>query len=758
MRAPIPTADIPRPGRGSATGSSRWEVTLVVGLIALAAFAAYSNSFGGPFVFDDKPSIPDNPTLRHLWPPLAAFPPPGGLTVSGRPILNVSLALNHAVGGTNVRGYHAVNLLIHACAGLVLFGLVRRTLLLPRLHPRFGRDALAIAGLVAGLWTLHPLQTESVTYIVQRAESLMGLFYLLTLYAFVRARQSYRSGPWLAFSTAACLLGMATKEVMVSAPLLVLLFDRTFVSATFQVAWQRSRVYYASLAATWIPLGLLVAGNGGNRGGSIGFGTGVSWWHHALSQFEAVTRYLQLSVWPHPLVFEYGPLWRQDPQDIVPCALFVAALLAATAYALRRFTAAGFLGLWFFAILAPTCLMPGSTQIFVEHRMYLALVPLVALAVAGAHALGGRRSLAGLLLLAGGLGILTYTRNSDYRSELALWQDTVAKRPFNSMARSSLGSALVQAGRRSEAIAEFEAALQLWPGNAEAHTNLGEALSAAGRSDEALDHLQTALRLRPDYPEAQLNLGTALDRIGRTADAISHYESALRAKPELVDAHNNLGNALLRSGRATDAIGEIREALRLKPEYASAHYNLANALVQAGRLSEAAAEFASGHRLNPSDPAARRNWAGALAASGHLTEAIAEYDIAIREQPSDPGLLYDYGNALGAAKRFPEAIRCFTEALQLKPDYPEALDNLGNALVMLDRVPEAIAPYEQALHLKPDDPGMHNNLGLAFARLGRMQEAADQFAAAVQHAPGFQAARENLAHAQAELAHTAPRN
>jgi tetratricopeptide (TPR) repeat protein len=546
----------------------------------------------------------------------------------------------------------------------------------------------------------------------------MGLFYLLTLYAFIRGRQSARPGPWPAVSVAACLLGMGTKEVMVSAPLMVLLYDRTFVSGTFQAAWRQGRAYYSILAATWIPLGLLVAGNGGNRGGSIGFGTGVSWWHHALSQFEAVARYLQLSVWPHPLVFEYGPFWRQSPQDIVPCATLVTALAAATVFALWRRPAGGF-----FAILAPTCLMPGSTQIFVEHRMYLALAAVVALAVTAIHGLGGRRSLAVLVMLAGALGVLTHRRNLDYRSELALWQDTVAKRPFNSMAHSSLGSALVEAGRQPEAIAEFEAALRLWPDNIEAHTNLGEALSAAGRPAEALDHLQAALQLRPDYPEAQLNLGTALDRIGRTAEAIPHYEAALRAKPELADAHNNLGNALLRSGRAAEAVGQIQEALRLNPGHPAAHYNLANALVQAGRLPE----------------------------------ALAQYEIAIREQPHDPVLFYDYGNALGAAKRFEDAARSFTEALRLRPDYPEACDNLGNALVMLGRVPEAVAQYEQALRLKPDNPGAHNNLGLALARLGRMREAQAQFAAAVQLAPDFQAARENLAHAQAELAGAAPK-
>ena len=205
-------------------------------LIALAGFAAYANSFSGPYVFDDLGSIPENPTIRQLWPIGRVLTPPPGQTVSGRPLVNLSLAINYAFGGTGVAGYHLGNLLIHLLAGLTLFGIVRRTLV-----PKT-RMATQLACAVALLWTLHPLQTESVTYLIQRAESLMGLFYLLTLYCFIRwidadvgakrarvplqsgsgSRQAFvesgRSNGWAWLSGLCCLLGMASKEVMVSAP------------------------------------------------------------------------------------------------------------------------------------------------------------------------------------------------------------------------------------------------------------------------------------------------------------------------------------------------------------------------------------------------------------------------------------------------------------------------------------------------------------------------------------------------------------
>ena len=210
-------------------------------VVVAAGLLAYHNSFTGPFIFDDLPSIPENPTIRHLWPIWQPLSPPqtGGITVEGRPVINLSLAINYALGGYDVRGYHVLNLTIHILAGLTLFGVVRRTLLQPRLRERFGGVANELALAVAVLWTVHPLQTESVTYIVQRAESLMGLFYLLTLYCFIRSVESPRPRVWCGLCLTACAVGMASKEVMASAPLLVMLYDRAFISGSFREAWRR---------------------------------------------------------------------------------------------------------------------------------------------------------------------------------------------------------------------------------------------------------------------------------------------------------------------------------------------------------------------------------------------------------------------------------------------------------------------------------------------------------------------------------------
>jgi len=695
-------------------------------IVILAGIAAYSDSFRGVFVYDDPGSIERNPTIRHLWPigPILS-PPGGGLTVSGRPMLNLTLAFNYAWGKTNVWSYHAVNLAIHLLAGVVLYGIARRA---------FARAALPAslpAFTLALLWTLHPLQTESVTYIVQRAESLMGLFYLLTLYGYIRSAeaQGRRRAAWAALSFLACLGGMATKEVMVSAPVIALLYDRTFISGSFGAAWRRHRPLLLALAATWIPLAALVV-SGGGRSGSVGFGVGVSWWAYAATQFEAIVHYLRLTLWPTPLAFDYGTFWVKDASRVIPYACEVTALVALTAVALRRWPAWGFLGFWFFAVLAPTSLVPGTTQMIAEHRMYLALAPALAALVGGGFLLTRRNPawLAALIVCAAACGVLTFRRNRDYRSDEILWADTVAKRPENPIAHNNLGTVLEKLpGRVPEAIAEYREALRLKPDYALAHNNLGGALALehndrGGALANQADHLQDAIaeyqiaiRLKPDLSLAHNNLGNAWAKLpGHRDDAIAEYQAALRFDPGDADAHYNLGRIWSSvPGHAEDAVAQYQAALNLRPEDADAHFNLGKIWSETpGRLPDAAAEYQAALRLNPNLPDAHNNLANAWLKMGRLPEAIDEYEIVLRLNPNDAGAHF----------------------------------NLGNALVRLpERRQAAIGQYQEALHLAPGAPAFHLNLALAFLMSpGHAGEAVAQLREVLRLEPGNEAAQKIL--------------
>ena len=230
---------------------SRGFVPLAVTLISLAAAACYSNSFAGAFVFDDHHFIETNPYIRSLCPPGQAL---FGVNNISRPLVGYSLAVNYWLSGLSPWSYHALNLLIHIVAALALFGLVRRTLQSPRLAERYATLAGPLALVIALIWAVHPLQTQAVTYVIQRCESLMGMCYLLTVYGAVRSFTASKPARWVVAAAVACVAGMLSKQIMVTAPLMVLLFDYLFFSSSAVAALRRNWQLYAALAAGWLGL------------------------------------------------------------------------------------------------------------------------------------------------------------------------------------------------------------------------------------------------------------------------------------------------------------------------------------------------------------------------------------------------------------------------------------------------------------------------------------------------------------------------
>jgi tetratricopeptide (TPR) repeat protein len=426
---------------------------------------------------------------------------------------------------------------------------------------------------------------------------------------------------------------MASKEVMVTAPLIVLLYDRTFVAGTFREAWNRRRWSYVSLGSTWILLGWLVLEmGGGDGGGTCSASPNITRWQYLCTQAEGIVRYLKLSFWPYPLVVDYGTYVARNPAVIVPCMVFLAVLGIATIVALWRRPVWGFVGAWFFAILAPSSsVVPLATQTLAEHRMYLPLAAVVTLGIVGLRGLIGRRWLIAAVVLAVALGGLTIRRNSDYRSALSIWTDTAAKCPDNARALAGLGGALFQDGRAAEAIPILQRALQLNP-NLPDYV-LGAALLRVGRFAEVIPIYERALRLDPNQAEVCNDLGNALAGVGRVTEAIQRYEQALRLKPGFPEAHNDLGATLYASGRMPEAIQHYRQALQGNPDYIEAEYNLGLALLETGNLDEAVAAFHAVVQRNPELVSAWCSLGHALERSGKTSEAAASYEEALRRVP-----------------------------------------------------------------------------------------------------------------------------
>ena len=588
---------------------ARARAALFPGLLIVAALAAYHNSFNGPFIFDDIRAIPENPRIRALWPLSEVVASPPGLTLGGRPVVSVTLALNYALGGLDVRGYHAVNLGTHLLSTLVLYGIVRRTLRRPQLSDRYGERAEAIAFATALLWTVHPLLSESVDYVVQRGELLMGLFYLSTLYCFIRSLDSPRPRTWYVAGWIAGALALGSKEVAASLPLAVLLYDWLFVPGP-----RRKRLLvHAGLWAVALVGGIAVAQA---RAGAFPEG-GLTSWQYLKTQAGVIAHYLRLSFWPSPLVVDYyGWPPAESLTAVLLPGLLIVTLIAVTVWSLRQRSGLAFLGAIFFMVLAPTSsVIPLSNEIAAERRMYLPLAAIVTLVVlATDEALGAlaRRARSPRLVRAVGLAILvavalllgaaTVRRNAEYRTAISIWTDAVTKRPNNARGHTNLGFAFDEAGRPDEAVAAYEQALRVEPGFVTAQRNLMAARLRRGQPPEAEGQTRT-----PDFGETRINLSAMLIGQGRFEDALEQAREAVRIDPKNARAHHNLGVCLAHLRRWEEALAAHRESLALDPTQSETHNDLGVALASLGRIPEALKHFERAVRLKPGNEKAVAN-------------------------------------------------------------------------------------------------------------------------------------------------------
>ncbi len=609
-------------------------------MITALGVLAYLNALGHPFVFDDAGSIVDNPTIRSLWTSLAGGPTQ--LPTAGRPVVNMTFALNYAVGNLAPWGYHAFNLGVHVLCALVLFALTRRVLRTPRVSAQMHGRETAMAAVLATLWVVHPLNSEVVNYATQRTESMMALALLATLYSGLRAATAEQPTRWYVASIAACAAGMACKESMVTAPVLMLLLDATFVSGGAAAALRGRPRYYAGLFATWLVLAAL--NMHGPRSNSAGFSNGVQAWHYLIDQAPLIVRYLRLAVWPTGLVLDYGEPTVRTLGEVWPAAAGIVVLLIATVVAWFRAPSIAFLATWFFVTLAPTSsFVPIATEVGAERRMYLPLIAVLALIIMTVWRLldlwpDPRTRQVAAIGAAGaacaGLLAATVARNGEYATGLRIWQTVVDRRPTG-RAHYNLGLELKAVGRREEALAQYRLAL---PTSPDAHYAMAFELAADGRHEQAVDHYRTFIRLKPrdaNVPRAFHQLGRSLMTLRRYPEAATAFREMLARKAGDPDAMGGLADTLLAMERWAEAAVVYADYLRIKPSDPDARFNLGLALVRLDRDADARDAFASVTQLQPDNVAAHVNLAYALANTGRYGDSVKEFRRAAELEP-DP--------------------------------------------------------------------------------------------------------------------------
>lgn len=550
-----------------------------VPLLVLAGLLAYCNSFTKAFVFDDLPWISNSPDIGHFSRYMSGWH-------QNRPVVRLSIQLNYQLGGLSPAGYHAFNLAVHTLAGLTLFGLVRRVLLLPRFAGRYDESAARLAFAVALLWLVHPLQTQSVTYIIQRCESMMGLFYLFTLYAWLRGATG-GGRAWHLLAVGSFALSLGCKEVAGTLPPVLIAFDRVFLARSWREIFRRWPSYLGILAIVVFAVRptFHTATAGGEPGG-VGFEIKTATpWTYLLTQSEVILHYLRLSVWPTRQALDYvdWPI-AQSLRDVWPAFLVVSAAATTSVVLLYLRPAAGFVLFCFFAFLAPTSSVVPIIDPAYEHRMYLSLTSVVIGAVFAAHATLGampwpdrRRATFGLVVLAAAAAALvarTQARNESYRTPLAALEDNTAARPNNPRPWASMAAAYLNAGELDRAGAAVRRTEELSPNNVDAARQRPAWLAVTGRLSEAEGAYRNVLRLTPFHPHGTpvmyRNLTWVQIALGRPADAAATARTLVELQPQVGVNRLTLAAAELASGRDTAARAQAIEAARADPAVAQA--------------------------------------------------------------------------------------------------------------------------------------------------------------------------------------------
>jgi protein O-mannosyl-transferase len=664
----------------------------VAAAVLSAGLAAYANSWDAAFVFDDTRVIDRNPAIRRLWPPYdwLSFCPT-------RPLPYFTFAVNYAIHGYDVRGYHMANVAIHLATALSLLGFARRTLELSCVAVRYRERAHLLAAALALLWVTHPLTTQAVTYVYQRIESLAAMFCVLCLYSFVRAfgePSRVRRG-WVAASVACCFAAMVSKESAAGLPLIVLVFDRLFLCERWSDTLPR-RYMHAAMFSSWgVAVGLMAATGSAYVRAGIGSVEGLTPLTYLLSQSAVILRYLRLSFWPTGLCLDYGwPLPRQW-DEFVPQGIVVLALLGVTVVGLTRARLWSFPACAFFLLLAPTSSIVPIADLIFEHRMYLPLAAVLTVALcgfyegllrlqAGCAPLGRkileRTAVTFVAVAVAASAVATHFRNRDYESEVTLWHDIIAKAPDNPRPYFLLGRQLEEHRRRAEARRYFEQALAVDPSFVPALSRMAIQAADERRFDEAESYVGRIAQILPDSPQLLVRYGVLRAAQGRTDEAAANFSATLLREPENGEALAGLALLLDAAGRTDEAVELYRRFTAAQPDDPTPWNNLGVIYHSQGRYEEAVAAFRRAVGLRYRHVEARSNLGATLDRLGRNEEALVELIRAVEDDGDYLGGRINLGNALARRGRFAEAVAQFREALRIDPTSAQAAANLAQAL------------------------------------------------------------------------------
>ncbi len=683
-------------------------------LIIIISTFVYTNSLNNSFNFDDATTIVENMGIRHLGDLKSIYQ-----SNRARPLLMFSFALNYRFGKEKPFGYHLANITLHALNGILIYFVILLTLSLGSWEERSSPNQIKLIALVSSLLFLsHPVHTESVTFISSRSSMLCTCFCLLTILLFIQARGRPQFINYLVFSIFSFLLALATKELAITIPIILLLYEYTFIS---KGDWEK--LYKAGKRYLWpffLVMGLYLIYRFYFLPPSKTFTSLLSPYVYLLNEFHVIVNYLWLLVFPVNLNVDPDfPISTSLFEPVVAISMMVLAAISLMAVVrFSRSPIISFCLLWYFITLIPTSSINPLLDVMAEHRLYL---PSVGLCIFSGVIVNRASELKFLgfscswvkkmvlslflvILLFNSLG--TIRRNFIWSDDISLWEDTAKKSPRKWRVLGNLGLAYEERGMLDRAVVILEDAVRVNPTYTKAFNTLGVAYMKKGMGDRAISKFKRSLQLNPDYTEAHYNLGLAYEEKGLHEEARKEFDEALRSRPGDAVTHNKWGLIYLGKRQYDEAIEEFKQALQTDPGFKYGYINLGLTYKRQGLLDEAIEQYQKALEIDPRDFNAHLNLGNVYGDKKMLDEAIEQYQAALRTSPNSEKAHNNLGLIYYRKKLFDLSMAEFKETLRINPDYADAHKNLGIIYYYhIKDINSALQHFRRSLELRPDQRG-----------------------------------------------------
>ncbi len=779
---------------------NRLNSTLLhIACLVLLVLLIYSNTLNVPFQWDEEFHIDNNSIVRnlHYFSNLSEARRLAQYNfVSRRYISFLTFALNYHINGLKVGGYHIVNIYCHIANVLLVYALVLLTFRTPFMRRAWivgpqGTNSLSnsrvhtfsrsggpawIAFFSAAIFAAHPVQTEAVTYIMQRFASLAAFFYLLSLVTYIKSRLTdggekqkgkFQRAFFYGISFISAVLAMETKENAFTLPIVIALYEFCFfiplpdLSSTERRSFRQRRLMHLVpilLTMSIIPL-VLMSQSGAFSPSPSSYGKVYNQTEYLFTEFRVMVTYLRLLFFPANQNFVYDyPVFHSffNPQVALSFAL-LAALFGLGVFLIMSkdrppvLRLIGFGIVWFFVTLSVESIVP-LWMLICEYRLYLPSVGIITGFVTGIFLLGEKMErpkfrgvlMVMLVLTTVALSIAAYYRNEVFGNRIKLWADTAKKSPGIPVVHNNLGNAYMAAHMYNEAEEQFKVAIKIWPAYTMAHSNLGNCYLSLNMPDKALEEYMIAIRLDPGYVDAHNNLGVYYQTHDRPEKALEQYMIAIRLKPGYVDARINLGYYYQCKKMYAKAIEQYKYAINLNPDDPKGYNYLGNMYQILKRSDKALEQYKIAIELKPDYPDGHNNLGVYYETLNMPDKALEQYKIAIELKSGYVYARNNLGHLYQDKRMHAEAIEQFKYVIKLKPDFAAAHNNLGASYQALNMPGKALEQYMIALKLEPHFVEALNNLGLYYQSQNMLSKAVEKYKLAVKLNPSYADAHLNL--------------